>query len=144
MSKNIPLIAAREVSDMAAFAQLLCDCALLLHRRYFRCAASLRLPIKQNASGRLRYLKQHAQVALPIRILVSAIQPLFIVKLKPSLTLELVLFIADRDCIAVLAGCGESTALFICSAIGIIPLAGWMGRATEALAREWAKEPADY
>jgi len=27
---------------------------------------------------------------------------------------------------------------------GIIPLAGWMGRATEALAREWAKEPADY
>jgi Ca2+:H+ antiporter len=28
----------------------------------------------------------------------------------------------------------NSTALFICSAIAIIPLAGWMGRATEALA----------
>jgi len=29
---------------------------------------------------------------------------------------------------------GHPTAIFICSAIGIIPLAGWMGRATEALA----------
>jgi Ca2+:H+ antiporter len=29
---------------------------------------------------------------------------------------------------------GSPTALFICSAIAIIPLAGWMGRATEALA----------
>jgi Ca2+:H+ antiporter len=31
-------------------------------------------------------------------------------------------------------GAENPTALFICSAIGIIPLAGWMGRATEALA----------
>jgi len=31
-------------------------------------------------------------------------------------------------------GVENPTALFICSAIGIIPLAGWMGRATEALA----------
>jgi len=31
-------------------------------------------------------------------------------------------------------GGASPTALFICSAIGIIPLAGWIGRATEALA----------
>jgi Ca2+:H+ antiporter len=31
-------------------------------------------------------------------------------------------------------GAENPTALFICSAIGIIPLAGWMGRATEVLA----------
>ena len=31
-------------------------------------------------------------------------------------------------------GGGNQTALFLCAAIGIIPLAGWMGRATEALA----------
>ncbi len=29
---------------------------------------------------------------------------------------------------------GNSTALFVCSAVGIIPLAGWIGKATEALA----------
>ena len=31
-------------------------------------------------------------------------------------------------------GVENPTALFICSALGIIPLAGWMGRATEVLA----------
>jgi Ca2+:H+ antiporter len=54
------------------------------------------------------------------------------VKLKPSAN-WLLIFIP----IAFVLRFGvrsQATALFICSAIAIIPLAGWMGRATEALA----------
>ena len=65
--------------------------------------------------------------------MVSAIQPVFIVKLKPSLT-WLLLFVPIAIALRFWPGAENPTALFICSAIGIIPLAGWMGRATEALA----------
>jgi Ca2+:H+ antiporter len=54
------------------------------------------------------------------------------VKLKPSASWLLIFVL-----FAVVLRFGirsQPTALFICSAIGIIPLAGWMGRATEALA----------
>src|SRR4029077_21137458 len=64
---------------------------------------------------------------------VSAIQPVFIVKLKPSLT-WLLLFVPIAIVLRFWPGAENPTALFICSAIGIIPLAGLMGRATEALA----------
>jgi Ca2+:H+ antiporter len=57
----------------------------------------------------------------------------FIVKLKPSLT-WLLLFVPIAIVLRFWPGAEKPTALFICSAIGIIPLAGWMGRATEALA----------
>src|SRR5204862_8026347 len=60
-------------------------------------------------------------------------QPLFIVKLKPLLS-GLVLFVPIAIALRFWPGAENPTALFICSAIGIIPLAGWMGRATEALA----------
>src|SRR6266513_2285693 len=55
--------------------------------------------------------------------------PLFNVKLKPSLT-WLVLFVPIAIVLRFLPGAKNPTALFVCSAIGIIPLAGWMGRAT--------------
>ena len=58
---------------------------------------------------------------------------MFIVKLKPSLT-WLLLFVPIAIALRFWPGVENPTALFICSAIGIIPLAGWMGRATEALA----------
>ena len=54
-------------------------------------------------------------------------------KLKPSLT-WLLLFVPIAIVLRFLPVAENPTALFICSAIGIIPLAGWMGRATEALA----------
>jgi len=54
------------------------------------------------------------------------------VKLKPSLDWLLVLVPIS---IALRFWPGANpTALFLCSALGIIPLAGWIGRATEALA----------
>jgi Ca2+:H+ antiporter len=55
------------------------------------------------------------------------------VKLKLSGT-GLLLFVAIAIALRFWPGAENPTALFICSAIGIIPLAGWMGRATEALA----------
>jgi Ca2+:H+ antiporter len=57
----------------------------------------------------------------------------FVVKLKPSLSWLLV-FVPIAIVLRFWPGAENPTALFICSAIGIIPLAGWMGRATEALA----------
>ncbi len=54
-------------------------------------------------------------------------------KLKPSLT-WLLLIVPIAIALRFWPGAENPTALFICSAIGIIPLAGWMGRATEALA----------
>ncbi len=60
-------------------------------------------------------------------------QSVFIVKLKPSLT-WLLLFVPIGIVLRFWPGAENPTALFICSAIGIIPLAGLMGRATEALA----------
>ena len=72
-------------------------------------------------------------MALPIRISYQAIQPVFIVKLKPSLT-WLLLFVPIAIVLRFWPDAENPTALFICSAIGIIPLAGLMGRATEALA----------
>ena len=58
---------------------------------------------------------------------------MFIVKLKPSLSWFL-LFVPIAIVLRFWPAAQNPTALFICSAIGIIPLAGWMGRATEALA----------
>jgi Ca2+:H+ antiporter len=56
----------------------------------------------------------------------------FIVKLKRSFT-WLLLIVPIAIALRFWPGAENPTALFICSAIGIIPLAGWMGRATEAL-----------
>src|SRR5438477_2750188 len=64
---------------------------------------------------------------------ISAIQPVFIVKLKPSLN-WLLMIVPVAIGLRFWPGAENPTALFICSAIGIIPLAGWMGRATEMLA----------
>jgi Ca2+:H+ antiporter len=52
-------------------------------------------------------------------------------KIKPSLDWLLIFVL-----VAVLLRVwhGNPTALFVCSALGIIPVAGWIGRATEALA----------
>ena len=52
---------------------------------------------------------------------------------KPSLS-WLLIFVPVALTIRFWPGGGDQTALFICAAIGIIPLAGWMGRATESLA----------
>jgi Ca2+:H+ antiporter len=64
---------------------------------------------------------------------VSASSQYFIVKLKPSLS-WLLLFVPVAIGLRFWPGAENPTVLFICSAIGIIPLAGWMGRATEVLA----------
>ena len=53
--------------------------------------------------------------------------------IKPSLN-WLLIFVPVALTVRFWPGGGNQTALFICAAIGIIPLAGWMGRATEALA----------
>lgn len=55
-----------------------------------------------------------------------------IVNFKPSINWLLV-FVPVAIALRVWPN-GSLTALFICSAIAIVPLAGWMGRATEALA----------
>jgi len=55
------------------------------------------------------------------------------VNLKPSLS-WLLLIVPIAIVLRFWPGAENPTALFICSAIGIIPLAGWMGRATEVLA----------
>jgi Ca2+:H+ antiporter len=55
------------------------------------------------------------------------------VKIKPSLN-WLLIFVPIAIALRLWPGGGNPTAIFICSAVGIIPLAGWMGRATEALA----------
>jgi Ca2+:H+ antiporter len=55
------------------------------------------------------------------------------VKMKPSLS-WLLIFVPVALTLRFWPGGGDQTALFLCAAIGIIPLAGWMGRATEALA----------
>jgi len=53
--------------------------------------------------------------------------------MKPSLN-WLLIFVPVALALRFWPGGGNQTALFICAAIGIVPLAGWMGRATEALA----------
>jgi Ca2+:H+ antiporter len=53
--------------------------------------------------------------------------------LKPSLDWLLV-FVAAAILVRFVPALANPTALFICSAIAIIPVAGWIGRATEALA----------
>src|SRR5437868_15400960 len=55
--------------------------------------------------------------------------------LKPSLNWLLV-FVPVSLALHFVPSLHNETALFICSALAIIPLAGWMGRATEALAEE--------
>jgi Ca2+:H+ antiporter len=55
------------------------------------------------------------------------------VNIKPSLS-WLLIFVLVALTVRFWPGGGNQTALFVCAAIGIIPLAGWMGRATEALA----------
>jgi Ca2+:H+ antiporter len=53
--------------------------------------------------------------------------------LKPSLN-WLLAFVPVAVVLRVWPQFGNETALFICSCFGIVPLAGWMGRATEELA----------
>src|SRR3712207_4003008 len=53
--------------------------------------------------------------------------------LKPSLNWLLV-FVPIAIVLRFVPGLENPTALFICSCLAIIPLAGWMGRATEHLA----------
>ena len=53
--------------------------------------------------------------------------------LKPSLN-WLLAFVPGAVVLRVWPHFGNETVLFICSCLGIIPLAGWMGRATEELA----------
>jgi Ca2+:H+ antiporter len=55
------------------------------------------------------------------------------VKLKPSLN-WLLAFVPIAIVLRFWPSLHEPTALFICSAVAIIPLAGWMGRSTESLA----------
>ncbi len=54
-------------------------------------------------------------------------------KLKPSLD-WLLIFVPLAILLRFWPGGISPTALFVCSALGIIPVAGWIGRATEALA----------
>ncbi len=54
-------------------------------------------------------------------------------RLKPSFDWLLV-FVLVAVALRFWPGGSNQTALFLCSAIGIIPVAGWIGRATEALA----------
>src|SRR5213592_4535517 len=56
-----------------------------------------------------------------------------LLKLKPSLD-WLLIFVPLAIVLRFWPGSISSTALFVCSALGIIPVAGWIGRATEALA----------
>jgi len=53
--------------------------------------------------------------------------------LKPSLNWLLV-FALVAVMMRIWPQCGNETALFVCSCLAIVPLAGWMGRATEELA----------
>ena len=53
-------------------------------------------------------------------------------KLKPSLD-WLLIFVPVAILLRFWPGGISPTALFVCSALGIIPVAGWIGRATEAL-----------
>ncbi len=53
--------------------------------------------------------------------------------LKPSLD-WLLIFVPIAIVLRFWPGAGSPTALFVCSALGIIPVAGWIGRATETLA----------
>ena len=54
-------------------------------------------------------------------------------KLKPSLD-WLLIFVPIAILLRFWPGGISPTALFVCSALGIVPVAGWIGRATEALA----------
>ena len=54
-------------------------------------------------------------------------------KLRPSLD-WLLLFVPISIALRFWPGGGNQTALFLCAAIAIIPVAGWIGHATEALA----------
>jgi Ca2+:H+ antiporter len=54
-------------------------------------------------------------------------------KIKPSLD-WLLIFVPLAILLRFWPGGGSPTALFLCSALGIVPVAGWIGRATEALA----------
>ena len=53
--------------------------------------------------------------------------------LKPSLN-WLLAFVPVAVVLGVWPHSGNETAVFICSCLGTIPLAGWLGRATEELA----------
>ena len=55
------------------------------------------------------------------------------VSFKPSLN-WLVIFVPIAIALRFWPGGGDPTAVFICSGLGIIPLAGWIGHATESLA----------
>jgi Ca2+:H+ antiporter len=55
------------------------------------------------------------------------------VKIKPSLN-WLLIFVPIAMALHFWPGAGSPTTLFVCSGLGIIPLAGWIGSATESLA----------
>ena len=63
-------------------------------------------------------------------------------KLKPSLD-WLLIFVLLAILLRFWPRGSSPTALFVCSALGIIPVAGWIGRATEALAAASGKAWAD-
>lgn len=56
-----------------------------------------------------------------------------VLTVKPSLD-WLLIFVPLAVVLRFWPGGANATALFVCSALGIIPVAGWIGRATEALA----------
>ncbi|MEP6821341.1 MAG: calcium/proton exchanger [Chthoniobacterales bacterium] len=55
-------------------------------------------------------------------------------KLKPSLD-WLLIFVPAAIALRFWPGGANQTALFLCAALGIVPVAGWIGHATEELAR---------
>src|SRR5437764_10255157 len=59
-------------------------------------------------------------------------------KVKPSLD-WLLIFVPLAIILRFWPGSISPTALFVCSALGIIPVAGWIGRATEALASRFGE-----
>ena len=62
--------------------------------------------------------------------------------LKPSLNWLLV-FVPVAVVLRIWPQFGNETALFICSCLAVVPLAGWMGRATEELAEHLGHGSAD-
>ncbi len=86
------------------------------------------------------------QPALPSAIAFHALRRINVnlsMRFKPSLD-WLLIFVPVALVLRFWPGLSNPTALFICSAIAIIPVAGWIGHATEALATRWAKDSADY
>jgi calcium/proton exchanger cax len=79
---------------------------------------------------RARHPRLHSLASVLVQIFdISTLKSL----LKPSLNWLLV-FVPVAVVLRVWPQLGNETALFICSCFAVVPLAGWMGRATEELA----------